>query len=104
MAEWKGSILSSAGKFLLIKSMLQNLPIYIMSLYKIPSTYRERIERIQKNFLWQGMEEKFKYHLVSSDKVCTPKSIGGLGIKDIKKMNEALIVKMGWRMISEKKP
>ncbi|KAH9292951.1 hypothetical protein KI387_041863, partial [Taxus chinensis] len=64
----------------------------------------EKIERIQKKNLWQGMEEKFKFHLVAWDKVCTPKSMGGLGIKNIEKMNEALIAKMGWRLLSEKQP
>ena len=38
MAAWKGKYLSVAGKEVLIKSVAQALPIYIMSVFKLPLT------------------------------------------------------------------
>jgi hypothetical protein len=38
-----------------------------------------RIEKLQRDFLWGGLGEEFKYHLVSWSKVCSPISKGGLG-------------------------
>ncbi|KAH9298540.1 hypothetical protein KI387_030222, partial [Taxus chinensis] len=34
--------------------------------------------------------------LVAWDKVTLPKGVGGLGLKDIKSMNLALMAKIGW--------
>jgi hypothetical protein len=35
------------------------------------------------DFLWGGMNNEFKYHLVEWDKVCTPIDEGDLGIRNI---------------------
>jgi hypothetical protein len=44
--------------------------------------------------IWQG-EGKKKYHLVKWSKVTCPKQKGGLGIKDLRKMNLGLLCKCG---------
>ena len=57
---------------LLIKSTLSNIPTYYLSLFPILVGVAHRIEKIQRDFLWGGMGEEFKYHLVSWDRVCEP--------------------------------
>ena len=49
-----------------------------------------RIERIQRNFLWGGLGEEFKHHLVGWDKVCSPLAGGGLGIQKLTTFNQSL--------------
>uniref|UniRef100_A0A2N9GN59 Reverse transcriptase domain-containing protein n=1 Tax=Fagus sylvatica TaxID=28930 RepID=A0A2N9GN59_FAGSY len=56
-----------------------------------------RIEKLQRNFLWGGMGEEFKHHLVGWDKVCTPKEKGGLGVRSLTLFNKALLGKWLWR-------
>jgi hypothetical protein len=59
------------------------LPIYLLiflSLFPNPRSVVNRIEKLQRYFLWGGMGEQLKFHLVSWLKVCTPISKGGLGI------------------------
>lgn len=46
LARWKGAFLSQAGKLQLLKASLQSLPIYAMSLFKIPIKIVEKLERI----------------------------------------------------------
>lgn len=67
LAGWKGNLLSQAGKLTLLKASLQSIPTYALSLFKIPSKYAEAIDKIQRNFLWTGSEEKKRMPLISWD-------------------------------------
>ncbi|RVW96061.1 hypothetical protein CK203_027744 [Vitis vinifera] len=53
LATWKKQYLSKGGRLTLIKSTLSNLPIYFMSLFVIPRKVRLRLEKIQREFLWE---------------------------------------------------
>jgi hypothetical protein len=57
----------------------------------------KRIEKLQRDFLWGRLSEEFKYHLVSWDKVCSPIFEVGLGIKNLRVFNRALLGKWLWR-------
>lgn len=46
MVGWKGASLSQVGKCQLVKSSLQNFPIYALSLYGIPMIFAEKMEKI----------------------------------------------------------
>jgi hypothetical protein len=71
------------------------LPTYphILSLFPLPASVGARIEKLQRDFLWEGIGDEFKYHLVSWFKVCNPISEGGLGIRNLVKFNRALLGK-----------
>jgi len=97
LASWKRLYLSKGGRVTIIKSTLSNLPTYYMSLFPIPVSVASCIEKLQRDFLWGGMGEEFKYHLVSWEKVCTPISNGGLGIRNLVLFNRALLGKWLWR-------
>ena len=56
LAGWKHLYLSKGGRVTLIKSTLSNLPTYFLSLFPIPATVANRIEKLQKNFLWVELE------------------------------------------------
>ncbi|RVX03362.1 hypothetical protein CK203_019838 [Vitis vinifera] len=42
------------GRITLIRSTLASMPIYLMSLMRIPRVVRLRLEKIQRDFLWGG--------------------------------------------------
>ena len=56
LAGWKRLYLSKGGRVTLIKSTLSNLPTYILSLFPIPAIVANRIEKLQRNFLWVALE------------------------------------------------
>lgn len=93
LAGWKEALLSQAGKIQLFKSSLQNLPVYALSLFKIPSKFAEVIERIQKRFLWSGVEERKRLPLIAWENVFKHKALGGLGIRSICSFNQAFLAK-----------
>jgi hypothetical protein len=91
LASWKRLYLSKGGRVTLIKSTLSNLPTYFLSLFPIPSSVANRIEKLHRDFLWGGIGEEFKFHLVNWAKVCSPISSGGLGIRNLRIFNMALL-------------
>lgn len=61
-----------------------------MSLFRMPEVEIRTIEIIQSNFLWGSADLNKKLHMVNWDKIKQDKEIGGLGIRVLKEMNEAL--------------
>jgi exonuclease III len=101
LAGWKKLYLSKGGRVTLIKSTLSNLPTYYLSLFPVPVSVANRIEKIQRDFLWGGMGDEPKMHLVNWDQVCRPLRAGGLGIRNVLKFNKALLGKWLWRYATE---
>ena len=61
---WKRLYLLKGGRLTLLKSTLSSLYTYFLSLFSIPQAVADRLERIQRNFLWGSSEEAFKYPLL----------------------------------------
>jgi hypothetical protein len=49
---WKGGTLSIAGRKTLIDSSLSNAPIYQMSIYLLPKTVVNKLDKIRRAFFW----------------------------------------------------
>jgi hypothetical protein len=84
---WKLVYLSKGSQVTLIKSTLANIPTFYLSLFPIPVKVANHIEKIQCDFLWGGLGDEFKYHLVNWSKVHSPISVGGLGIRKMLDFN-----------------
>ncbi|XP_060965258.1 uncharacterized protein LOC133034228 [Cannabis sativa] len=50
---WDGEFLSHAGKEILLKTVIQSLPTYAMSVFLIPLGICQDIEKIMANFWWK---------------------------------------------------
>ncbi|KAK3231055.1 hypothetical protein Dsin_002936 [Dipteronia sinensis] len=64
LAPWKRKFLSKSGRVVLIKSVLSSIPTYNMSVFKIPISIVNMIEKIQQSFLWGAEIEKRKLNAV----------------------------------------
>ena len=98
---WKGRNLTSGGRLILTNSCLSSIPMYCMSFYWLQEGVHKKMGGIRTNFLWQGTEEKFRYHMTKWKMVSRPKDHGGVGIINIKIMNECLLVKWIWKIHQE---
>ena len=90
LAGWKRMYLSKGGRVTLIKSTLSNLPTYFLSLFPLPAIVAHRMEKIQCDFLWGGINDEFKFHLMKWATIYSPIKEGGLGIRNLKSFNKAL--------------
>lgn len=78
---WKYSYISKGGRLTLLQAVLSNLPTYYLSLFQAPTVVCKTIERLMRDFLWEGTEKSGASHLVRWDITTSPKHIGGLGIE-----------------------
>lgn len=58
LASWKTKLLSRAGRLTLIKSVLNNLLIYYMSVFRMPKTVAQKIVKLQRRFFWGAQENR----------------------------------------------
>lgn len=54
MEGWKESLLNQAGKEVLIKSVIQTIPTYAMSIVKFPKTFCSKLNSEVARFWWKG--------------------------------------------------
>ena len=78
---WKRLYLFKGGRVTLIRSTLSNLPTYFLSLFPIPAVVANRIEKLQRNFLWGGIGDEPKFHLVNWATICSSIASGGFSIR-----------------------
>ena len=61
---WQKTYLSFGGRITLIHSCLSHIPSYFLCLFKIPASVVAKIERLQRDFLWSGVGEGKRDHLL----------------------------------------
>ncbi|KAL6349758.1 hypothetical protein AAG906_001645 [Vitis piasezkii] len=97
LARWKRQYISKGGRITLIRSVLASMPIYHMSLFRMPMSVAKRLDKVQRDFLWGGGSEEKKAHLIKWEAICEDKSKGGLGLRKLVFLNKALLGKWVWR-------
>ncbi|KAM6582886.1 hypothetical protein CsatB_009888 [Cannabis sativa] len=55
---WSGKLLSGAGKEILLKTVIQSLPTYAMSVFLIPLGTCNEIEKLMARFWWKTTNSK----------------------------------------------
>ncbi|XP_052206780.1 uncharacterized protein LOC127811107 [Diospyros lotus] len=90
---WKCAPMSYAGRAELTKSVLQGVECFWLSVLPIPAGVIDKIYRLCRGFLWNS-----HHPLVAWKEVCHAKNEGGLGFKDLKSWNMALMSKTLWNI------
>ena len=97
-SSWKIKILSRVGRLTLIKSVLNSLPIYYMSLFKMPKSIAKNIVKMRKSFFRSdSVGERMTILTIKWSSIELPKNLGGLAVGNIIHKNLVLLFKWWWR-------
>lgn len=70
--QWGTTWLNLAGRVILLMAVLSALPLYNFSLIQAPISIHNKLEKILRQFLWQGgKSDKKKFSLVKWRQVTT---------------------------------
>lgn len=88
------SLLNQSGRLEQTKAVFTSLPTFYLCSLELPKSLIKQIDKFRKNCLWQGGEINARKPPKATWKmVCSAKLDGGLGVVDIRKQNEALLLK-----------
>ncbi|KAL9677780.1 hypothetical protein QQ045_015616 [Rhodiola kirilowii] len=83
--DWKYKMLSAAGREVLIKAVIQSLPVYMMSVYRFPEKCLQEVTKLISQFWWDKKDKNkgtswIKHEILQKKK----KLDGSLGFRDVR--------------------
>lgn len=73
-----------------------SIPTYSMCYFKLLKYFYDELERMMARFWWGQQKDERKHHWVNWKYMCKEKRESGMGLKDLKIHNEAVLAKQGW--------
>jgi hypothetical protein len=92
--------LSCAGREVFLKTVIQAIPTYGMSCFKLTKKVCKTLMSIIAKYWWSSSLDRSSLHWVSWNILTTPKVKGGMGFRELELFNLALLGKHGWRFLN----
>jgi len=93
---WSSKCLSKVEREVMIKSVLQSIPSYVMSIYLLPNKLVDAIEIMINAFWWgHGGSTRRGMHWISWERLSVHNNYGGMGFKDRTYFNVVMLGKQG---------
>nr|GEV50238.1 RNA-directed DNA polymerase, eukaryota [Tanacetum cinerariifolium] len=102
LSKWKMKTLSIGGRLTLLKSMLGSIPMFHMSIFRVPSSVLHTLESIRNQYFNGHEVGSNKATWVKWNSVLTAKDSEGLGVSSLYALNRGLMMKWVWRFYNQK--
>ena len=97
---WKVRNLSYAARLQLVSSVLMNITNFWCQIFVLPKKVLKQVNAICRAYLWHEKVDSDTPGNMNCAKVCTPKKLSGLGIRNLKVWNLAVVGKHVWHTSS----
>lgn len=94
LASWKGVMLSIMGRIQLVKSIIHGILVYSFHVYAWPKSLLKQLDTWIRSFIWSGDIYTRKLVTVSWEKLCCSFEEGGIGLRSLRAINEAAMLKL----------
>jgi hypothetical protein len=71
-----------------------------MSVFKLPLTLCDELMKQVRAFWWGTENGRRKVQWIPWEKLLMPKGFGGMGFKDLRLMNQAMLARQAWRLVA----
>lgn len=98
LGHWKGRLMSRAGRLTLLRAVLSALPVFIMTAHPLSAWAIAQIDKLRRAWLWAAGDSCTPGQCrVAWKLVCRPRDLGGLGVLDLQRFNNALRLRWLWQ-------
>ncbi|XP_057782626.1 uncharacterized protein LOC131000636 [Salvia miltiorrhiza] len=97
---WQGMQLSMAGRLCLVTSVIQSAAVHSMLIYRWPTKLLHDLDRACRSFIWTGCTTSRPKSSVAWNRVCAPKTQGGLNVKSFTHISQSFMLRLGWLLIT----
>lgn len=87
---WKARLLSNGSRILLVKHVLQSIPIHCLSILHTPKVVLAKLKNLLSTFFWGVKDGKPKKKWKKWDDLCKPIAEGGIGIRNLHEFQYSL--------------
>jgi len=76
--------------------------VHTRQCFQVPITTSQQLDKLSREFFWRHTNTEKGLPLVAWNKLCLPKSKGGIGLRRTKAVNKAFQCKLAWEILTNK--